>query len=98
MPRPDFDGDPVQIYEPTGDDSVIPPEIDESSATDDVTIPDGERDFARNDITISEDDDEVRKYYVNNIPVSVASERVQYYRKDGKLITESLKSTLNLIL
>ena len=28
---------------------------------------------------------------MNNIPVSVASERVQYYRKDGKLITESLK-------
>ena len=77
------------IYEPGGDDSVIP--CLDRVATDDVTIPNGERDFARNDITISEDDDEVRKYYVNNIPVSVASERVQYYRKDGKLITESLK-------
>ena len=88
---PEFDGDPVQIYEPGGDDSVIPPDIDESTATDDVTIPDGDREFAGNDITISEDDEEVKKYYVNNIPVSVASERVQYYRKDGKLITESLK-------
>ena len=88
---PEFDGDPVQIYEPGGDDSVIPPDIDENTASDDIIIPDGEREFAGNDITISEDDEEVKKYYVNNIPVSVASERVQYYRKDGKLITESLK-------
>ena len=80
---PEFDGDPVQIYEPGGDDSVIPPEIDESTATDDVIIPDGERDFARNDITISEDDDEVKKYYVNNIPVSVASERCSTTGKMG---------------
>ncbi len=33
----------------------------------------------------------VKKYYINEIPVSVVHERVQYYGKDGKLITESLK-------
>ena len=37
------------------------------------------------------DETEIKKYYVDNVKVSVASERVQYYGKDGKLITESLK-------
>jgi len=31
------------------------------------------------------------KYVVNDVPVWVVAERVQYYGKDGKLITESLK-------
>ena len=33
----------------------------------------------------------VRKYYVNDVPVSVATERVQYLDEHGKLITESLR-------
>lgn len=32
-----------------------------------------------------------KKVYVNNVEVSLISERVQYYDKDGKLVTESLK-------
>ena len=32
-----------------------------------------------------------RKVYVNNVEVQLISERVQYYDKDGKLVTESLK-------
>jgi type I restriction enzyme R subunit len=31
------------------------------------------------------------KYYVNDVPVFVLRQRVQYYGPDGKLITESLK-------
>lgn len=31
------------------------------------------------------------KYVVSNVPVSIVSERVQYYGTNGKLITESLK-------
>lgn len=31
------------------------------------------------------------KYRVNDVPVEVVSERVQYYDNDGKLVTESLK-------
>lgn len=34
--------------------------------------------------------DEPNKFYVNDIEVTIISERVQYYDKDGKLITESL--------
>lgn len=32
-----------------------------------------------------------KKVYVNNVEVTLLSERVQYYDKDGKLVTESLK-------
>jgi type I restriction enzyme R subunit len=32
-----------------------------------------------------------RKYYVADVEVFVVSERIQYYGKDGKLITESLR-------
>ncbi len=93
---PDFDGDPVQIYEPEPDEPVVPPDendiiIDgnEWQPTDDL-----EPDYPEGgipDIDILEGKVEPKKYYVNNIKVSVANERVQYYGKDGRLITESLK-------
>jgi type I restriction enzyme R subunit len=39
------------------------------------------------------------KYVVNDVPVKVVAERVQYYDKQGKLITESLKDyTRNTVL
>ena len=34
---------------------------------------------------------EKKKVYINNVEVTLLSERVQYYDKDGKLVTESLK-------
>lgn len=37
------------------------------------------------------ENDGKRKVYVNDVPVELVSERVQFYDKDGKLITESLK-------
>jgi len=36
-------------------------------------------------------EDTPRRYYVDDVAVSVATERVQYLGADGKLITESLK-------
>lgn len=88
--KPDFDGDPVQIYEPTGTDTIVPPEVQEPDETDETPeIVGGPLPGA--DISITGGEGEIRKFYVNNVPVSVAHERVQYYGKDGKLITESLK-------
>ena len=90
--RPDFDGDPVQIYEPQPDEPVVPPDEDNTPQPDNVEplTPD---DFkpTRPNIDIVDAENEIKKYYVNNIPVSIIHERVQYYCKDGKLITESLK-------
>lgn len=88
---PDFDGDPVQIYEPSGNDPVVPPAV---TGMDSLLTKNGVDTPPTNtppNITIGIDPDEPHKYYVNNIQVSVANERVQYYGPDGKLITESLK-------
>ena len=88
----DFDGEPVQIYVPESDDDIVPP--DEPGDDDGTVIvdppepPDGSDDGG----TIIVDPPQPRqKYYVNDVPVYVVNERVQYYGPDGKLITESLK-------
>ena len=84
---PDFDGDPVQIYEPNEGETVVPP--------DELT--EGDPDDPRNgDNLDSLEGDELggnrpTKYFVNNVEVRVATERVQYLDEHGKLITESLK-------
>jgi type I restriction enzyme R subunit len=85
----DFDGDPVQIYEPNPGDDPVPP--DESPEVE----PEGEVGGtpSRPDVNLPDDDEGGKrvKYYVNDVPVYVVNERVQYYGSDGKLITESLK-------
>ena len=95
---PDFDGDPVIIYEPEEGQPIVPPDEnpdtpDGENSGDGDTPPGTEPDFPPlpPDVGFDPDENEVKKYHVNNIQVSVASERVQYYGKDGKLITESLK-------
>lgn len=86
---PDFDGDPVVVYEPKGDDPIVPPETNESEA---VPQERGEPEPILWDPTgRSVGDGRQEKYYVGNVPVQVISERVQYIGEDGKLITESLK-------
>lgn len=84
---PNFDGEPVQIYQPTGDDDILPPD-DGSSADPSEGI------VLTPDISFDPDAEPGQKrvkYYINNVEVNVISERVQYYDKDGKLVTESLK-------
>jgi len=73
---PDFDGDPI----PVDDDGETPPEQPPNG-----TYPDG-----------AEHGDEEKpreprlKYRVNDVEVTILNERVQYYDRDGKLITESV--------
>ncbi len=84
---PDFDGDPVQIYHPTGDDDIVPPD-------DESNVDPSEGTLLKPDISFdptAEPGQKRVKYYINNVEVHVVSERVQYYDKDGKLVTESLK-------
>lgn len=87
----DFDGDPVQVYKPKPDESPVPPEQpqDDAAGTEpelETIVVDGD-DEGDSDNTGSRR----QKYYVDDVEVTVAAERVQYYDKDGKLITESLK-------
>ncbi len=91
---PDFDGDPVQIYEPKHlDDSPVPPELSEGEDVIDGIYPEPEGGFEWTDGDDREDVEEVgiRRYVVANVEVKVIAERVQYYDANGKLIAESLK-------
>jgi type I restriction enzyme R subunit len=86
---PDFDGEPVQIYQPGEDDPVVPPEEGDNVITGGDDVP-GATDVP--DVTWDPDGRvRPRKYFVGDVEVRVVSERVQYYGSDGKLITESLR-------
>lgn len=88
---PDFDGDPVQVYEPKPGESPVPPDNTEdglADVDDDGVIVDWD---TIEDPGTEEEDSGVRRYYVADVEVYVAAERVQYFDTNGKLITESLK-------
>ena len=90
---PDFDGDPVQIYEPKGEDSPVPPELPEEETTahgENGDYPDSDEPQEWSGVNEPEGTS-IRRYVVANVEVKVASERVQYFDVNGKLITESLK-------
>jgi type I restriction enzyme R subunit len=75
---PDFDGDPVVIYEPCVDDDPVPP---------DPVYPDEDGEDEDN-----EDEQETygrKKVYISGVPATIVSERIEYYGENGRLITES---------
>lgn len=72
---PEFDGEPVVIYEPGDDDDPVPP--DPPSEDDDDT--DGG------------EGDAPRKFVVSGVSVSILSERVEYLGEDGQMVTESYR-------
>ena len=74
---PDFDGEPVVIYEPDDDDDPVPPdppEDEDDTDEDDFDYPDGSK-----------------KLLVSGVSVRVMSERVEYVGTDGRLVTESYR-------
>jgi type I restriction enzyme R subunit len=91
---PDFDGEPVQIYQPGPDDPVTPPDDvppsddgepippmpgDDEVVVDDVLPPWGGPDLP------------ARKIYVDGVSVKIVAQRVEYLDEYGKLVTESLR-------
>ena len=91
---PDFDGEPVQIYEPGEGDPMAPP--------DDVPPPVDGEDSAPPEPAEGEEvlidpvppqtiSDGSRKYYIRGEPVNVIAERVEYLDENGNLVTESLR-------
>jgi type I restriction enzyme R subunit len=82
---PDFDGDPVQIYVPKPGDSPVPPEVPGTETGETPTT------GVIIDYPPPESGPGRVKYVVDDVPVYVVAERVQYFNKEGKLITESLK-------
>jgi type I restriction enzyme, R subunit len=87
-----FNDDPIQIYEPGPDDSPVPPDDEfapESKPGEKGEY--GDPGMPGTGITGDPEFNYPPKYRVNDVEVKVISERVQYYDKDGKLITESLR-------
>jgi type I restriction enzyme, R subunit len=72
---PEWDGEPVVIYEPGPGDSPLPP---------------GRGDDEEGQTPVPPEHDATR-YILGGVDVSVIAERVQYYGNDGNLITESLR-------
>jgi type I restriction enzyme R subunit len=91
---PAFDGEPVQIYEPGPDDSPVPPDETPEPGAQPPTAGESLPDWDTGDGASPDDAHAGRrrvKYVVDNLPVYVVAERVQYYGPDGRLITESLR-------
>ena len=88
----EFDGEPVQIKDVKATEEMP---VEEQTEEEIINIIDGLSEDETvvelpPDIDITEIENPTRKFYVNGIEVVQIGERVQYYGKDGKLITESL--------
>lgn len=88
---PEFDGDPVTIYEPRPGESVVPPE--------EPALPQGVAEpappLSGNDPGEVGGGDEGRvKYRLDDVEVGIAVERSLYLDADGQLITESFRVLL----
>lgn len=94
---PDFDGEPVQIYEPGDSDPMAPPDDDPPTTDGDDAPPDKPGD----DETIVDGPPDIsipagtgggsRKVYVDGVGATIVAERVEYLDENGKLVTESLR-------
>jgi len=74
---PDFDGEPVVIYEPDDDDNPVPPDPvnpDEDDEDDNDNKGEG-----------------TKKIVVSGVPAKIIAERIEYIGPDGEMITESYR-------
>jgi type I restriction enzyme R subunit len=72
---PDFDGEPVIIYEPGTDDPPLPPD----------PYPRGDDPFE------PPETGESKKVYVSGVEAKIIAERIEYIGPDGTLMTESYR-------
>ena len=90
---PEFDGEPVQIYEPGKDDPIVPPDgHPPPNSSGETTPPEpSEDEIPVIDPPAPPDGPSSRKVYVDGIVATVVAERVEYLDEEGKLVTESLR-------
>jgi len=98
---PDFDGEPVQIYEPGPGDPIDPPETAAEDQPDPTAVDDepGEYENPEEEETILVDPEPPlpepplrrKKIYVDGVSAAIVAERVEYLDANGKLVTESLR-------
>jgi type I restriction enzyme, R subunit len=94
---PEFDGEPVQIYEPGPDDTPVPPDDVPPSGDDDDPIPSEptEDEIIVDGFPVPPGSPggfgESRKVYIDGVTATILAERVEYLDENGKLITETLR-------
>ena len=100
---PDFDGDPVQIYEPEVNGPIAPPDPDEGKLHEDPPDSDGDPSDPEGEPeeilveppgppgTERPGPEPRRKIRIDGIAVTILLERVEYMDEHGKLVTESLR-------
>lgn len=97
---PDFDGDPVQIYQPGPDEPMTPPDDDQNTRGEGgdepetvligptVPLPSGD---PVDPYDLGGRSEPRRKIYVDGVSATIVKERVEYLDADGRLVTESLR-------
>jgi type I restriction enzyme R subunit len=90
---PEFDGEPVQIYEPGPDEPVSPPEDAPAPDGDDQppAEPGPDETIVDQPLGPKPPGGAQKKVYVDGIDVRIIAERVEYLDEAGKLVTESLR-------
>lgn len=95
---PDFDGEPVVIYEPRPDEPVVPPEdIQPPGIGEPAPPPYGPGTiggYVGGNTNGGGSGEGRTKYIIDDVNVRVAVERSQYLDADGKLITEDYRVLL----
>jgi type I restriction enzyme R subunit len=90
----DFDGDPVQIYEPGEGERITPPGDAPITAEGEDAIPptpgEGETVIYQPGLPLPPGGP-IRKVYVDGVGARILAERVEYLDENGKLVTESLR-------
>ena len=92
---PEFDGEPVQIYEPGQDDPIVPPDDVAPIMKTEIRFHPG-RVKTRvivdqpPDISINTNPEPIRKIYVDGVGATIVAERVEYLDEQGRLVTETL--------
>lgn len=89
----DFDGPPIQIYEPKEGDPVAPPDVQEGDTIDNGEIEGGKpiETVIEKGGVLTDFPDKPKRIVVKGVEVKIINERVQYIDGNGKLITESLR-------
>jgi type I restriction enzyme R subunit len=92
---PEFDGEPVQIYEPGEGDPVAPPDdvlpTDEEGAPLPKTPGADETVVDQPGLPLPPGGGPQKKVYVDGVGATIIAERVEYLDEYGKLVTESLR-------
>ncbi|OYV36856.1 MAG: restriction endonuclease [Rhodospirillales bacterium 20-64-7] len=92
----DFDGDPVQIYQPGPSDPISPPDDlpPPEDAEDPIPPAPGDDEIIidwPSDVAFPTKSEKIKKIYVDGVAATIIAERVEYLDENGKLVTETLR-------